>query len=304
MGIHDRDYYRDEAGGFFDSWGRRGVTVWLIGITVAVFVAQAVTGRPGPGTSPLVEAGAYIPGRVLSGEVWRLATPLFLHIGIFHIFCNMLILYWAGSRMEEVYGPGEFLAIYLIGGVFAQAVYLLAQLAGVAPPTPSIGASGAVTAVMVLFAFHYPRQQVLLFFVIPMPIWVLVIAYVGLDALGALGGGGGRVAYWVHLGGALFGVLYFQTGFRFGRLIPGGRRGAARARPALRVVPAEPEEEPAEPVGAAVESLPRPKGVDEHLEAKLDQVLEKVSKHGQESLTSEEREILFKASELYKKRRK
>jgi hypothetical protein len=72
------------------------------------------------------------------------------------------------------------------------------------------------------------------------------------------------------------------------------------------VPPPEPEEpETPEPVGAAVENQPRPKeAADENLEAKVDQVLAKVSKYGQESLTPEEREILFKASELYKKRRK
>ena len=76
-------------------------------------------------------------------------------------------------------------------------------------------------------------------------------------------------------------------------------------RPKLRVVVPPVEEETPEPVGAPVQAAPRPaEAADEQLEAKLDAVLEKVSKHGQESLTPEEREILFKASELYKKRRK
>ncbi len=71
------------------------------------------------------------------------------------------------------------------------------------------------------------------------------------------------------------------------------------------ILPVDPEGDTVEPVGAAVESQPRPKeSTDEHLEVKLDRVLEKMSKHGQDSLTSDEREILVKASELYKKRRK
>jgi hypothetical protein len=78
-----------------------------------------------------------------------------------------------------------------------------------------------------------------------------------------------------------------------------------RVRPKLRVVVPPVEEEAPEPVGASVQAAPRPaEAADEQLEAKLDAVLEKVSKYGQESLTPEEREILFKASELYKKRRK
>jgi hypothetical protein len=83
------------------------------------------------------------------------------------------------------------------------------------------------------------------------------------------------------------------------------RPAGSRVRPQLRVVSAVDPDDTPEPVGAAVESQPRPKeAADENLEAKVDQVLEKVSKHGQESLTPEERDILFKASELYKKRRK
>ena len=93
------------------------------------------------------------------------------------------------------------------------------------------------------------------------------------------------------------------------RIIPS--RSKVRARPRLRVAPPpedEQEQEP-EPVGAPVQSQqaqarPTAGAADEQLEAKLDAVLEKVSKHGQDSLTAEEREILVKASELYKKRRK
>lgn len=307
MGIHDRDYYRDGSGGFLDSWGRQGAVVWLIGITCAVFLAQLLTGHPGPRSSPLVAWGASIATPILSGEVWRLLTAVFLHGGVWHLFVNMLVLYWAGSRMEEVYGPREFLAFYLLAGVFASGVDLTAEVGNLIPPGVGFGASGAVTAVFVLYAFHFPRQQILLFFVIPMPIWAVVVLYVVLDSLGAAGVGRAGVGYFAHLGGALFGLIYYQTGVRFGALFRGGRGAGRRTRPALRVVPVEPEPETAEPVGAAVERAPRPKpkeAVDEHLEAKLDRVLEKVSKYGQDSLTPEEREILFKASELYKKRRK
>jgi hypothetical protein len=221
----------------------------------------------------------------------------------------MLILYWAGSRLEELYGSREFLAFYLFSGVFAQVFYFLGWVLGLAPPNPSIGASGAVTAIFVLYAFHFPRQQVLVFFVIPMPIWLVVVIYVGLDALGAMGARTAPIAYFVHLGGALFGTVYYQTGLRFGDLLSSRPRDSTRAVPRLRVVPADEIEEafpiskrhpegPREP-----ESLSRA-GTGDELEQRLDQVLSKVSKHGQESLTTEEREILFKASELYKKRRR
>ena len=312
MGIQDRDYYRDGSGGLPDIWGRQGVVVWIIALTCGVFFGQCITGDPI--RSPLVGVGAFQPALILEGEVWRLFTPLLLHSGLWHLFCNMLVLYWAGRRMEEDYGSREFLAFYILAGLFAHLAYLLAYAFELTPVVYAVGASGAVTAVFILFACHYPHQQVRLNFILPMPVWLLVIVYVGLDILGAVRGAVGMrtapIGYFAHLGGAAFGLLYFQTGVRIGDIFKRSPRAAAeRARPKLRVVPAEVEAETPTPVGAAVESQPRPKEVakepiDEQLEARLDQVLAKVSKYGQESLTPEEREILFKASELYKKRRK
>jgi membrane associated rhomboid family serine protease len=316
MGIQDRDYYRDGSNSFLDAWGRQGVIVWLIVITTVVFFAQVFTGKPpaGPLDSELTLVGEFNLKEVLAGEVWRLVTPIFLHASLWHLFFNMLVLFWAGTRIEEIYGSRETASFYVVGGVFAQFIYMLSQLLmpaqagpGPAQDAPaSLGASGAVMAVLVLFAIHYPYQRVLLFWLIPVPAWLLVVLFVVMDTLGAFGAGSNGIGYFAHLGGALFAFLYYQSNFRFSRLFPHFSRTAIRRRrPTLRILPVEPEEESAEPVGAAVEKQPRTKeSVDEYLEAKIDQVLEKVSRHGQESLTPEEREILVKASELYKKRRK
>jgi membrane associated rhomboid family serine protease len=307
MGIYDRDYYRESSGSLFDAWGRQGTTVWLIVITCAVFLAQVISrdiagGRIGE--DPVSAFGIYDPRLVLGGEVWRLLTSHFLHGGLLHLAFNMLVLYWAGTRMEGHYGSREFLVFYLAAALFIGLVRFTVQMVGLAPMALALGSSGPVTAVLVLFAFHYPRQQVLLFFVIPMPVWMLVVVYVAMDALGAFGIGDRGVGYVAHLAGALFGLLYYQWGGRLTDLLPGWPSRTRRARPRLRVVPPDPEEAP-EPVGAAVEVPPRAaESADESFEAKVDRVLEKVSKYGQESLTPEEREILFRASELYKKKRK
>jgi membrane associated rhomboid family serine protease len=311
MGIQDRDYYRDDSAGYREVWGRQGVAIWIIAITCGVFFGQCVT-LGGPLKSPLVVHGAFEPTSILAGEVWRLFTPVLLHANFLHLLFNMLVLYFAGTRLEERYGSREFLAFYVGAGLFSSLAYLLASVAGLADVERALGASGAVTAVLVLFACHYPRQKVLLYFIIPMPVWVLVVAFVAIDLLGATGGAIGvrtaPVGYVAHLGGALFGGLYFWAGIRITELFRRSPRAATRVRPKLRVVPTEPEDDTPTPVGAPVESRPLPKegqeAVDEQLEARLDQVLEKVSKYGQESLTPEEREILFKASEVYKKRRK
>jgi len=310
MGIHDRDYYRDESLGW--TWGRWGVTVWLIVITAIVFVLQMVA-RDSTNSrdlaDPITDFGVCDTTRILQGQVWRLLTPVFLHAGLFHLACNMLVLYWAGSRLEERYGSREFLLFYLTAGIFSNAVFVVSQIVAITPPGFALGASGAVTAVFVLFACHYPREQILVMFVLPMPIWLLVIFYIGFDLLGVLSGGRG-VGYAAHLAGALFGFIYFRAKWRIGSMIPSFTAGTReRATPRLRVLPSEPHElddttDEREPVAAAVEAARPTTAPDQLLEARVDQVLEKVSKHGQESLTPEERELLFRASEIYKKKRK
>jgi membrane associated rhomboid family serine protease len=310
MGIQDRDYYR-EGPSFLDRVGAQGATVWLIAVTCGVFFGQMFTGV---WRSPLVFYGAYDPRLILDGEVWRLLTAVFLHGGIGHLFFNMLILFWAGQRLEEMYGAREFVLFYLLAGVGANVLFLAAQSAGVAQMSRAIGASGAVTAVLVVFACHFPHAQVRLYFLIPMPVWLVTVLCIGADVVFGMSAlpdlrvaaGGARIAYFGHIGGAVFGLLYFQTGIRFGRVFD--RRPRTRVRPKLRVVVPPVEEDVPEPVGAPVNKaappLPPAGAADEQLEAKLDAVLAKVAKHGQASLTAEEREILVKASELYKKRRK
>ena len=308
MGIQDRDYYR-EGPSFLDRVGQQGATVWLIAVTVGVFFGQQLLPLGPRQVSPLVEYGAFDTRAILHGEVWRLVTSAFLHASLWHLFFNMLVLFWAGSQLEEVRGTREFLLFYLVGAVASHLIYLAAQLAGLTHEGRAIGASGAVTAALILFAFHFPRAQVRLYFFIPMPVWLLAILYVGFDAMFALRGvadpRGDSIAYFAHLGGAAFGLLYFQTGVRLSRVFD--RSMKTRARPKLRLVAPPVEKERPEPVGAAVAVAPPPRPAaptDEQLEAKLDAVLEKVSKHGPESLTPEEREIFYRAGELYKKRRK
>jgi len=189
--------------------------------------------------------------------------------------------------------------------VCAQLFYFLAWLGGVAPGIPSIGASGAISAILVIYAFNYPHQQVLLFFVIPMPVWLLVVIYIGFDILGAMGARNAPIAYFVHLGGVVFGAVYYLAGIRLSDVFRRSPRAAGkRMIPRLRVVPADAVEDTPPPSRATSTGPSGGEQVEDHLEKRLDLVLAKVSKHGQESLTTEEREILFKASELYKKRRK
>src|SRR5205085_2886746 len=149
---------------------------------------------------------------VKHGQVWRLLTAAFLHStsSLWHILFNMLFLWWFGSDVEERYGRKEFLAIYLTGGLLGNLAWFLTHLDTTNVNPSVLGASGAVMTVVVLCALHYPRRVILLFFFLPVPIWVFVVFIVASDFLTFMGRRDGGVAVEAHLAGALFGFLYFK----------------------------------------------------------------------------------------------
>ncbi len=298
MGIYDRDYYRREGPSFLGSFIDRGtICKWLIVVNVLFFVVQMVTRDSGLFTSSLwVDADDVIGGK----QVWRLLTYAFLHDtqSLWHILFNMLFLWWFGSDLEDLYGPREFLTFYLTAAVVGGIGFVGGALGGLySPLTPALGASGAVTAVLVLCACHFPRRVIYLFMFLPVPIWAFVVFSVIQDTFGLLGGAHEPVAYAVHLGGAAFGFLYYKLHWRLTGLLPQLQSWSRRrSQPRLRVYR---EEEPKTPVSVAAAAPVD----DEHLEAKMDAILEKISRVGKENLTESELQVLRRASEKFKRRR-
>jgi membrane associated rhomboid family serine protease len=303
MGIYDREYYRNEGSSFLGTLARQGsVWRWLIITNVVVFVIQLATSDRGV-NGWFTDFFRIDTAAVLHGEVWRLLTGTFLHsFGWQHILFNMLIIWWAGSDVESIYGPREFLTFYLVAAVVSSAAYVGWDVLNGQRST-AIGASGAATAVLMLFAVHYPTRIVYFMFFFPVPVLLLVVIYVLIDTLGMLGGRPGEnIGFAAHVGGAAFGYLYYKLQWRVTNLLPSGVRWRpGRARPKLRVYHGERESEPeAVPVTA-----PAPRPVpDSQLEAELDAVLEKVARQGKGSLSERENQILMRASEIYRKRRK
>ncbi len=305
MGIYDRDYYRREGPSFLSSFSSRApVCKWLILINVVIFFIQLATLHRDAGTNLILgdgvvtEAFVLKPEAVLQGQVWRLLTYAFLHSpqNIFHIVFNMLFLWWMGNELEELYGSREFIALYLVSAVFAGLCYFGHSLALM---RSGLGASGAILALTVLFACHFPNRKVLLFFVIPIPIWLLVVFYVGYDFLAFVMKADTGTGVAGHLGGALFGYLYYKYHWRLTSFLTGLESWRKkRTRPQLRIF----REEEATPVKVPAR-VPAEHEIDEHFEAKLDAVLEKMSLVGKDNLTESEKDILLKASEIYRRRR-
>jgi membrane associated rhomboid family serine protease len=252
---------------------------------------EMLSRMPGMRTSIIQDWFELNPKKTVEqGQVWRLVTSAFCHnrYGLWHILFNMLLLYWFGQRLERMYGSTEFLLFYLAATVCASAAYVaLAYYGG--SKIPAIGASGAIMGVMMLYVIYYPYEQFLLFWFIPVPLWVLMSFYILYDlhpVLLALAGDRmfTGVAHAAHLGGLAFGFLYWRFGWRLEPILDRTGLVAPRRK-------ATPFRKPA--------ILPFPR-LDNGLADRVDEILKKVSEQGKESLTAEELDILIQAGEKYR----
>jgi membrane associated rhomboid family serine protease len=297
MGFQDRDYYRDQSEqGFATS-----MVVKLIILNGLLFLANALfTNRDDSITNLLA-----VNGNTLLRPLywWQFLTAGFAHSPKFlnHILFNMLGLYFFGKPLEERFGSREFLRYYLIAVVVGMLlwgvrVYLeslglpVAQQADFREHAGCYGASGGVTACIILFCLLYPRATILLI-VFPLPAWLVGILIVVQNILGT---GASNVAFDVHLFGAAFALAYWYFGWNFGRL-PGmaeiGRLFAAPQRwfqgsPNLRLHDPEPEQE------------------YEDLDAEGDRILAKLHREGEGSLTTKERRVLEDYSRRMRQKRR
>ena len=146
---------------------------------------------------------------------------MFMHASFLHIAGNMLFLWIFGNNVEDSMGPVKYIFFYLLGGMAALALQVAVDPSSTAP---TVGASGAIAAVLGGYIVLYPRARVLtlvfiiLFFtVIELPAWVMLgLWFVQQAVFGAVGltnptGGGGGVAYFAHIGGFAFGGLAIRA---------------------------------------------------------------------------------------------
>jgi membrane associated rhomboid family serine protease len=152
------------------------------------------------------------------GRWWTLLTSAFSHILTFHIFLNMYALMGFGPIIEGTLGSMRFLRFYLLASVVSSAAHaaVSAQLVG-NPDLPALGASGAVSGVILLFSLLYPTQKILIMGIIPVPAFFGSILIIGLDLWGLwaqAGGGGLPIGHGAHLGGAFTGAAYYLFSLR------------------------------------------------------------------------------------------
>ena len=239
---------------------------------------------------------------VLLRHPWTLLTYAFTHEGFFHILFNMLNLYWFGQLVREYLGDRRLVSLYVLGALAGAIIFLLSYnlLPAFQPAvgSPMIGASAAVTAIIVGAATLLPDYTFMLILIGPVKIkWIAAV--VVLISLAGVNGGnpGGEIA---HLGGALLGFIFIkqlQAGRDLGRPVQAVGNWFSNlfdGRPAMRV--SSPRQ--AEPVAASsASSTKKPVAATQHLQDEIDHILDKISRSGYESLSKEEKQKLFRASQ-------
>ena len=302
MGLYDRDYGRGDGGRADGGWdtgsgwrdggnqgGRGGGGSWtnnsklLLAMVVAYF-AQ-VTFEPWFTDLFSLQANWF-------AQPWRvfdLLTYGFLHStqNIQHLLFNGIALFFFGRAVESRYGSREYLAFFCVAVVGAGLIWSLSEtFSGNGVHASLVGASGGIAAVLILFALNYPHQKVLIWGVLPVPAWLLAVLFLGQDLLGAFQRVG-NVAYTAHLGGALFGYLYFRNRWRVSDWLPSGwlKMLSFKSGPKLKIHAEQPE-------------------IEDSTDDRLDEILEKIQRSGKESLSRDEQRYLEKASRRYQKRRR
>lgn len=136
---------------------------------------------------------------------WTVVTYMFLHADLGHLFFNMIGLFFFGPRLEGRLEARSFLWLYFIsgiGGALFQTIF--------ASAAPMVGASGAIFGLLTAYAYFWPRDKILVMFVIPMEIWLAVSLYVAYSLFAGMGSTSGGIAHFAHLGGAAIGFGYLK----------------------------------------------------------------------------------------------
>jgi membrane associated rhomboid family serine protease len=225
---------------------------------------------------------------------WTFVSYMFVHGGLLHLLANMLMLFVFGTAVEGRMGSRNFLIYYLFCGIGAAVFSLL--LAGIMPVGAFVGASGAVLGVAVAFAMFWPDAE-LIVFPIPVPIKArtLVIGLVALDILASQLWPNDGIAHLAHVGGALFGYVYFRVQ-SLSRRSPSAPAQAVERVVMVQSGSSEPDRRtPVTPM------RPRRRIDSDPVAAEVDRVLDKISEKGISSLTAAERRFL---DEVAKQKRK
>src|SRR5271154_2484735 len=198
------------TGAFYIPGFPKGVK-WLLISNVVIFVLNFFADRAGL-SGPLIFL-KLIPAAVVKDFfVWQLVTYAFLHQGFGHIIWNMLALWMFGADVERVWGTRRFVQFYMFCAVGAGICVVIANyiLPWGNPSVATIGSSGAIFGILIVYAMMFPDREILFGFVFPIKVKYFVMIVGAVAFLSSFGINTG-VSNFAHLGGLLFGYLFLKT---------------------------------------------------------------------------------------------
>ena len=228
---------------------------------------------------------------ILASRPWTLITYMFLHFDFLHILFNLLWLYWMGQIFLTYFDQGKLITIYLFGGIFGGLFYVAGYnsfpvFSQIVADSRLLGASASVIAIVTALAMHAPNHTLNLMFIGPVKIKFIALISVLMYVIGISStNAGGNLA---HLGGAFWGVIYvlqLRRGIDLGKginLLLSGLKKMFSPKPNVKVSYRKPVDD--------IE-YNRQKNQDK---ARMNEILEKISKSGYDSLSKEEKEVLFR----------
>jgi membrane associated rhomboid family serine protease len=229
---------------------------------------------------------------------WQLFSYMFIHGGFWHLFFNMFALWMFGMEIENTWGSRKFLLFYFVCGVGAGlSTLFLGPLFG--PVGPTVGASGSIYGVLIAFAMMFPDRYVFLFpFFVPIKAKYLIAFYIIVEVFNGVTGTSDGIAHFAHLGGAAVGYLYLLVGLRrlpFAGVIDrlSSLWGSEKYRPRPYASSGG-----SEVTDAKFYDLhgPQEKTKEDLDQQIIDAILDKISVSGYQSLSEDEKRILFEAS--------
>lgn len=216
---------------------------------------------------------------------WGIITSIFAHFDLFHLFSNMLFLYFSGKFFEQIWSGKQLLITYILGGIFGGIAEIAVQSIFYSTENNGalvIGASGSIMAIFIAVAFHSPQTQLLLFGKFSIRLYFLAIFFLIQDIIGI--GTKDTTAHFAHIGGAIFGILSIVTTKFIPSKSPNSKGFFNQLFKSRKTVA---------PRFKSDEAYNQEKRAHQE---KTDSILDKISKGGYESLNQSEKDFLFKQS--------
>lgn len=274
----------------------------LIFVNVGVFLAVYIIGNVlyllNIGSSDVLFNALSLPASFseIIGQPWSLVTYMFLHKGLWHMSMNMLVLYFGSQIFGQFLNQKKLVLVYILGGLVGGLLYVLSfnlfpVFSEVMPSSIALGASASVMAILVAAATYVPDFVVRLMFIGEVKLKYIAMGYLVLDIVSIQGSNsGGHIA---HLGGALFGFMYIQQ-LKKGRDFTVGfsqfldyLKAFFKPRKNMKVVYKK---------QGKTKTNQAYNNQKVNNQKRIDVVLDKISKSGYDSLSADEKAILFDAS--------